>query len=92
WIQVPEEIVEKIYQERNVKEFYCLKIFRSTDELNLLVSKIPGQTAKVEYETSCTHRILDLDEFPSVTDVEQFYYNENAFFNYPHLEGLDEEV
>lgn len=92
WIQVPDEIVEKIYQERNVKEFYCLKIFRSTDELNLLVSKIPGQTAKVEYETSCSHRILDLDEFPSVTAVEQFYYNESAFFNYPHLEGLDEEV
>ena len=92
WIQVPEEFIEKIYQERFMKEFYCLKIFRSTDELNLLVSKIPGQTAKVEYETSCTHRILDLDEFPSVTDVEQFYYNENAFFNYPHLEGLDEEV
>jgi len=92
WIQVPEEILEKIYRERTMKEFYCLKIFRSTDELNLLVSKMPGQTAKVEYETICTHRILDLDEFPSVTDVEQFYYNEDTFSNYPHLEGLDEEV
>jgi len=92
WIQVPEEILEKIYRERTMKEFYCLKIFRSTDELNLLVSKLPGHTAKVEYETTCTHRILDLDEFPSVTDIEQFYYNEDTFSNYPHLEGLDEEV